>query len=300
YVVTTLGGVWKSANGGPWQQLHGSPPGGSLTPPVPIDVDPANSSHVVVGGPSGAWETTDGGSTWMRILDPVSLGCKRSFVYGVTFSPSSTLHLGVDCGIARRQQNGQWKLTPTASPVTAMVSSQTTVWARTTTSVVFSTDDGDSWSKEIHWPNSVSIQFNEFDSLGVVDGFAYMVSGGNDVGSQCGRDNHLLVFSAQGSTFSEQSVMFLYQNKLTNSCNGTGPSNVTGHAFVKSFVRKDNAPVTVGNKLQLFYCAGQEILQADGINADGTVTSWTWIMGTQGYTNRDPVHADPWDFLIDT
>jgi hypothetical protein len=300
YVVTTVAGVWKSSNGGAWQQLHGAPGNGGLIPPPPIAVDPANSSHVALGAADGVWESTNGGGTWTRVLDPRSLGCGSSFVSALAFSPASTLHVGMQCGIASRLVNGQFKLSSsTAAPVTGMVASQTQVWARTTVSMLFTTNDGASWSKEFNWPNTISIRFNEFDSLAAVDGFAYIVSGGNDQGSPCGRDNRIVVFNAQNGSFKEVPVKFIYQGNLSGSCDGTG-SGITGHKFVKSFVRQDNIQATVGKKLQIFYCAGQEILQADGINADGTVTTWTWILGTQGYSGRDPVHADPWDFVIDT
>jgi len=53
----------------------------------------------------------------------------------------------------------------------------------------------------------------------------------------------------------------------------------------------------VGQRLELFYSAGQEIYQAAGLNNDGTVTSWNVIVGTQeSGLRQDQVHADMWDF----
>lgn len=300
YVTGTLSGVWRSTNGGRWQQLPGSPGNGGLVPPPPLATDPASSTRVVVGARDGAWESTNAGATWTRALDPTTLGCVQRLVRGTAFTQKSTLVVGTECGVARRAANGVWSLTRTTGPVTALVASENQVWARTQGSLLFSTDDGATWSRETAIPNTISFRYNEFDSLGAIDGFAYMVSGGNDVDSLCGRDNRLVVFSALSAQFKEQSVKFIgADGKLGGSCDGTG-SGVTGHKFLKTFVRADNLPAVIGKKLQLFYCAGQEILQADGINADGTVSTWTWIMGTSGYTNRDPVHADPWDFTIDT
>ena len=50
------------------------------------------------------------------------------------------------------------------------------------------------------------------------------------------------------------------------------------------------------------YGSGQEVWHAQGQNADGTITDWNWLVGTTGpgFTNRDPVHGDIWDFHLDT
>jgi len=298
YAAAASSGIWRSTNGGPWEPLPGSPGPGQWVPPPDIAVDPASADHVVVGAFNGAWESRDAGKTWNLALDPRTLGCGSSFVNSVAFSPASTLFVGHQCGIARRQGNAPFTNTPVPRAVTAITASQTRMWARTTSDMLFSTDDGASWNGPFAFP-SVGIRYNESDTLAAIDGFAYVVTGAFDPNSGCGRDNRILVFNETKRTFTEVTMKVPDQNgNPVQSCDGTG-SGITGHKFVRSFVRRDNLPNTVGQKLQIFYCAGQEVHQANGIDANGLVTGWTWIMGTQGYSGRDPVHADPWDFLID-
>lgn len=212
----------------------------------------------------------------------------------VAFSPFATLFVGHACGIARRQGNGPFTNTPTPRPVTAITASQTRMWARTTSDILFSIDDGATWNGPFAFPN-VEVGFNEPDTLAAIDGFAYAVTG-KVTNSGCGRDNRILVFNEVNKSFMEVNMMVPFQGTLRQSCDGTGPG---GHKFVRSFVRRDNLPQTVGQKVQIFYGAGQELYQANGIDSNGIITGWTWILGVQGFSGRDPVHCDPWDFLID-
>src|SRR6266496_1394460 len=299
YAFTQNAGVWKSVAGGPWGQLPSSPRPAQLQGPN-IAIDPQNASHLVAGNDSGAWESMNAGASWIPIFKPTSIGCGSNQISAVAFDANSRLFLGVDCGIVLRQALGT-PFTPTTLPqnlgaVTAFAVSQTKIWARTGNALLVSTDSGGTWSAPIMVPNTIQFRPQEVFTLGAFDNFVYMVSGTPGQPGGCSTDNQLVIYNPSDGSWKTQTVLF--QGKST--CDGTGGSGVDGRKFVKTFIRNDpNLPMVIGQRLQLFYCAGQEIYQAVGLNNDGTVTSWNWIVGTQGYSNRDPVHADMWDFLID-
>jgi len=281
-------------------QLPHSPLEAQLTGPSAIVADPNDSSHVVVANADGAWESMNAGSTWTLILDPTKQGwvdCVSPVINAVAFDHGSTLYLGIDCGVVRRLPNGGFHLTTIAARVTALSASQNMIWARTASSLLFSINTGATWSQPIAVPNSIQFRPQEIFSLGAFDDFAYMVIGVPD--GSGGTRNSLVIFNRGDNSWTTQAV--LINNNTTPTGDGTGGSGVDGRKFVKTFIRDDpNLAMEVGQRLQLFYCAGQDLFQALGLNSDGTVSSWDWIVGTQGYSGKDPVHADMWDFYIDT
>jgi len=299
YAFSQLAGVWKSVTSGPWMQMPQSPLEAKLFGPSSLAVDPNDSSHVVAGNAEGVWESKDGASNWTFVLNPTKqnwANCASSVINAVAFGPDSTLYLGIDCGIVRRPPNGAFTLTPVPAAVTALAVSQTKIWARTTTSILFSSNKGAQWSPPVPTPNGVTFGANQVFSLAAFDAFAFLTfSKGGDGG--CGASNWLLIFNAGTQGWTTQRVDF----QMNATCDGTG-GEVNGRKFVKAFMRKDpNLAMTVGQRLQFFYGAGQEIYQALGMNSNGTMTQWSRIAGTKGpgFTNQDPVHADMWDFHID-
>ncbi|KWB64045.1 hypothetical protein WL37_20490 [Burkholderia ubonensis] len=297
YAFCQRAGVWKSIAGGAWSQLPNSPLTAEMFGPSPIAVDPANSAHVIIGNADGVWESTNGGFQWTRALDPVAHGWGNRTVHALSLGNDGTLYCGLDAGIARRPPNGAFALAAIGGRVTAFAIAETKVWARTDTSIMFSTNQGASWSTPVATPNDIAFGSNQVFSLGAFDDFAYMCFTLSNDAPNCGGTNWLLVFNAQNSQWARQRVMV----GAVATCDGTG-GEVDGRKFVKSFVRADNNLAnTIGTRLQLFYGAAQAVYQAQGRNNDGTITSWTPIVGTQGpgFPNTDPVHADIWDMWLD-
>ncbi|GAC1350082.1 MAG: hypothetical protein NVSMB27_29230 [Ktedonobacteraceae bacterium] len=308
YAFSQNAGVWKSASGGVWVQALGSPRPAQQQGPN-IAVDPQNTSHVVAGNDSGAWESMDAGASWgtTPVFQPVSVGCGSNQISAITFDANSQLFLGVDCGIVLRQALGQpFTLTTlpqvfgqNIGPVTAFAVSQTKIWARTSNALLVSTTNGSTWSAPGIVPNTIQFRQREVFTLAAFDRFAFMVAGAPDPVSPGSTDNTLIIYDSNNGAWEVQNVTFLGKN----TADGTGAGNNDGRKFVKSFIlNTPNVPMVVGQGLQLFYCAGQEIYQAASLDLrNGTIPSWNWIVGTQGagFTDRDPVHADIWDFLID-
>ena len=298
YAFSQRAGIWKSVADNRWVQLTDSPLEAQLFGPSAIAVDPNSSVHLVAGNAEGLWETTDQGSTWNLVLDPTSQAwnCASSTIRAVAFGPDSTLFAGVDCGVVRRLTGGSFQLAPVNGAVTALAISQSKVWARTLGSILLSTDNGVHWSAPIAAPADVSFggRGNQGFTLAAFDDFAYMTfSTAGD--TSCGATNWMLIFNAASQQWSRQRVDF--QGKPT--CDGTG---LGGRKFVKSFIRKDAAlPMGVGQRLQLFYSAGQELFQALGTNGDGTVSQWAEIVTTveSGGATSNSIHADIWDMHID-
>ncbi len=296
YARTETSGVWKSTNGGPWQSLPRSPSDAALEGPQ-LAIDPANSSHIVAGSLTGAWESTDGGNTWNRAFDPASQGCNDRKVFSVCFAQDGSLLVGTTCGIARRPPNSPtFAFVPVAGVVMAFAVSQSHVWARTANALLVSVNNGQTWTGPIQVPNSVSFGDRSMFSLAAFGSFAYMPF--SVTGTQqpqpcgtCGADVMLLIFDATKNSWLTQNVDF----GGCHACDGTG---LGGRMFVKSFLLPDR--LGIRQSIRLFYGTGQEVYQALGVNADGTISSWSRIAVTFG-SGAPPtnLHSDIWDFNVD-
>ncbi len=101
----------------------------------------------------------------------------------------------------------------------------------------------------------------------------------------------LLIFDATKNSWLTQNLNF----GGCHACDGTG---LGGRMFMKSFLLPD--PRGIGQRIWLFYGTGQEVYQALGVNADGTIPSWSRIAVT--FASGAPptnLHADIWDFNVD-
>jgi hypothetical protein len=170
FAIPKTAGVWRSTAGGPWVFLPGSPPRA-----FSIAVDPNRPSHLVVGeraddndvvalGRSGVWESDSAGDYWTEIYDP-AFDTQSQAVSAVTFAPKSpTLLFATKRGVARRtlinniasfsygrriQANPDChaqQVGPDLGAITALVAAQTRVWARSSSELFWSDDDGQNWS----------------------------------------------------------------------------------------------------------------------------------------------------------
>jgi hypothetical protein len=312
YTLSETGGVWASVNGGPWSLQRGAPAPANLFSSFTLAVSAVSTVHAVAANDAGLWETTDGGASWSMILDPATLGAGSSQVTSVAFDDADHLFVGVNDGIAVRASLGApFQHTNLGAAVTAIAVSDSKVWARTASALAVSTTHGTSWSSPFAIPNTIKIRPKELSTLAATDGFAYMVATlPGETG--CGGDNVLVIFNAGTSGWSTQRVLSTDiaawhkargEKADSHTCDGTGgDDSIDGRRFVKSVRLRDTAlPNVVGKRIQIIFGAGQEVWRARGQAGDGTITDWNWAVGTQGpgYSNRDPVHADIWDFHID-
>jgi hypothetical protein len=252
----------------------------------------------VAGTEQGAFESTNNGTTWNRIAQ--SWPCASPAIRAVAFADNSALVLATECGIATRPAAGQpFKFSFTGVRVGALAVSQTKVWACTSRSLLVSTDQGSTWN--IVLSNNSILATLDTSSLAAFDNFVYFSSSVVGLGG-CGGGNIIGVY-ANGNLTTQPVTAGGRQ-----TCDGSG---LGGRRFVKSFVRKDpNLPSTVGpaGRLQLFFGAGQELYQALGVDNSGNVTDWRLVVATTGSgaktsSGASPpihIHADIWDFLIDT
>jgi hypothetical protein len=317
YAISLNNGVYKSIGGSLWTKLANSP-----RYAYSIAIDPNNHDHIAVGerggdaidhhqDHAGLWESDDAGMTWHYSFDPLSQpGCTSGAIPSVAFSKTSALFVATTCGIAHRPPKSfllwllhQWVFTYDGSPsgigvVTAVVTSDNKVWARTASQLLVSTDDGSSW-QQMPIPGTFTFpERGDVFSLAAFDNAAYM-SCCEDKTPPCGNANRLLIYSAQSGTFRLEPMLLDAANTPQLGCDGVG---LGGSRFVRSFeATRRSAGGGPPIKLQgLFYGSGQEVYQASGIQPDGTVTGWIRPLGTtcKGCTNQDPVHADLWDFLL--
>ncbi len=314
YAVSLDAGIWKSLAGGPWVRLANSP-----RYAYTIAVDPNNTFHLAVGerggdavdphkDGAGLWESLDAGGTWAYTFDPLSVvGCTSEAIPAVAFSSASTLFIGTSCGIGRKPANSasfDFKSGPNGiGLVTAIAASDNKVWARTQSQLFFSIDDGRNWTPKNIPPAlnglAISFPYGERDtfSLGGFDFSAYM-SCCSDPTPPCGNTNRLLIYNVNTDNWVLQPNPLDSKGSPQFGCDGTG---LGGSRFVKTFSLKNpNLPNTVGQRLRLFYGAAQAVYEAEGLNNDGTISSWTMPVGATcpGCSDQDPVHSDIWDFLI--
>lgn len=300
YARTEKSGIWKSKSGGPWISLANSPSDAALAGPQ-LAANPNDGNQLLAGGTSGAWHSIDGGATWSRVFDPKTNGCTSQQVAAVAFAQDGSLLVGFECGIVHRAPaSTSFDFTATPGAIQAFAVSQSKVWARSDTALFVSSDNGRTWSAPFQMPSAVSFDRFTTSCVAGFDSFAYVpfsVAGAAPAGScgQCGADVKLLVFNAARASWTTQNVVF----NGCNACDGTG---LGGRKFLKSFITSDaSQPLAVGGRLQLFYGTGQEVYQALGLNADGTVTSWARPAVTFG-SGAPPtnIHSDIWDINIDT
>jgi hypothetical protein len=311
YAVSLNAGVWKSTNGGAWIQLRDSPRYASA-----IAVDPTDISHIAVGerdgdaspynlNRTGVWESRDAGQHWQLTFSPLTQdGCRAlrtQAISAVAFSSKGTLFIGTACGIGRKVANQAAVFFDPAEQVTAIATSPGRVWARSQSKLLVGDQDGTVWTtKSI--PNSIGSLIigpsnrGDLYSLAAFDAFAYMPCC-NDPTPPCGNLNRLLIYSLSSDSW-------LLQPALDSSghpqlgCSGTG---LGGRRFVKSYQEYFlKSKQIVGQKLELFYGAAQQVLEATAINSDGTVPTWNVIASAAcaGCPSGDPIHSDIWDFNL--
>ena len=323
YAVTANAGVWRTppSLGGPpdperkdpaWAQLWKSPERAYC-----IAVDPSNSLHLVVGerdgdagasaNHSGVWESFDGGFTWpqSRYFDPRSQnGCSSQSVPAVAFSQKSTLLIATLCGIGVKTSQAATYTFPTlpagVGPISALVASETKLWARDRNgALIVSTDDGTSWKLATTQPLPAGTSFpspGDSSSLGAFDNWVFMSTLGENNGSG-NNFSQLLIFDVQNSRW-------LVQKRIQNALNGTGAG---GRRLVKSYVFQNQGLGNqghIGEDLQLFFCTAQEVFRATSQNPDGTLT-WINVAVTTGSGFPEPpqpqfanrLHSDIWDLL---
>jgi hypothetical protein len=311
YTLSHTGSVWSSANGDAWSLQAGSPAPANLSSSFTLAISPNSTARAAAGTDSGLWETTNAGASWSMILDPMTLGIGSSRITSVVFDDGDRLFVGLYDGLAVRVTAGApFQLTKLGTAVTAIAVSESKVWARTASELVISTDHGVTWSSPFALPATIKIRPKELGALAVTDAFAYMVATlPGETG--CAGDNILVIFNAHTNGWSTQRVLSADLSAWhvargepadSHTCDGTGSDiSSDGRRFIKSF-RLSNKLLSevVGEGIQIFFGSGQEIWRARGQIADGTITDWNWVVGTHGYSDRDPVHADIWDFHIDT
>jgi hypothetical protein len=318
YVVSKTGGVWASPNEGPWHPSPGSPPWGNR-----IAVDPGDAGAISVGGRAGdaldprldvagLWESSDAGAAWAYSYDPFpDTGGQQ--IYDLAYARTRTLFLATAAGVGRRPVSSgttpalvEYPPSAQGGPVRAVAVTETKVWARTTTDLLFSSDDGQNWTRKAlptavdlpGFPGSVPLydntagfgNGNDRASFAAFDDAAYLImeiadASGNVVTSR----SPLLIYDATSDTFKAQ---------FTNDNDGRG---LGGTRFVKSYVLDCLAlPASIGQGRQVFFGAGQGIQQALSENADRTI-NFDQPVFTDYAGNPNPIrhiHSDLWAFHI--
>jgi hypothetical protein len=306
YAVTLDAGIWKSVNNGPWTQLTNAP-----EQAYSIAVDPNNHAHLAVGtrngdaadprvNTGGVYESFDAGATWSYTFDPLSRpGTTDQVIPALAFGPTSTLFIATANGIGRKA-SGTSTFDFSHSPVgvglvTGISVSQTKVWARTPTQLLVSSNDGVTWTV-IPIPTSLNgfnISFNargDVFSLGAIDSTAVLVFKPNP--DTVGNKNTVLLYDAASGNWLTQ---------VLDTGDGTG---LGGQRFEKSFLlNRPDLPATLGQRFRIFASFGEDIEQAVGRNADGTL-QWahfaqTMWGGPYGYPPND-IHSDVWGFNIES
>lgn len=314
YTMGHTGGVWTSVNHGAWSLQQNAPaPADISSASFTLAVSSSSTAHAVAANGQGVWETTNGGGTWLQVLDPLSLGAGASQVTAVAFDDSDRLFVGVNDGIAVRTSLGtSFQHINLGTQVTAIAVSDNKVWARSASALFVSTTQGATWSPAMPIPSSIKIRPKELFALAATDNFAYMVATRAPGETGCGGDNILVIFNAATGTWNTQTVLSSDvaawhqaqgQPADPHTCDGTGnDESVDGRRFIKSIRLRDSTlSNVVGQRIQIMYGSGQEVWRARGQAGDGTITDWNWMVGTHGpgYSNRDVVHADIWDFHVD-
>jgi hypothetical protein len=223
------------------------------------------------------------------------------------------LFVGVNNGIAvRASLGGSFQHTHLGMQAIAIARSDNKIWARSASALFVSTSPGVVWSSAMPIPSSIKILPKEQFALAATDGFAYMVATKSPGETACGGNDILVVFNAATGSWSTQEVLSSdletwHQERKgkpgdPHTCDGTGSDgSVEGRRFIKSIRLSDlTLSNVVGQRIQIIYGSGQDVWRARGQASDGMITDWNWMVGTHGpgYPNRDPVHANIWDFHV--
>jgi hypothetical protein len=320
YAVSWNAGVWASSDGGGWYQRQDSPPFAYC-----IAVDPADDAHVVVGErpgdvntrvtPGGLWESTNAGDGWTQVPLQPGTGCIVNAVTCLFFSHASTLYVGTACGVGRRRAGdqavsfvatpgrlkrkpGNTTPIPALGPITAFSESVTAagafrIWARTATELLFSDDDGSSWTVV-----DVPAKIDGYDSTGMSrrngDWFSlaafgdsvcfFFKPGGNTdpaILQQIGNASTLVYYNDLGQKpFSVQ---------VLPAGDGTGAG---GKRLVKSYLTG-----AIRIKSTIFFSAAQDLYQGT-IQPDATVTWNQPPLGRSPVANGGDFHSEVWDFHV--
>jgi len=312
YAVSLNAGVWRSDGADhAWEQLTNSPPRA-----YSIASDPRDNQHVIVGEReddksdlparhSGVWETRDGGDTWSYILDPVTVGCTAQAVPSVAINAEGDLFAATSCGVARRSVGSTTFAiaaeTSGLGNITALATSPHAVWARTSDRLLIGDAPGQLWSVKAIPDYAVNAQpATDLYSLAPTDTFAYFTCCSKSIPPNCPD-------AANPGTFGSVDTMLVYdlsldawtlQPAVVNGtpalgCDGT---ELGGSKFVRAYSITSAPGLPIVRPVRLFYSAAQDIYEATGFNANGTVSGWSRILST---ANGDNVHSDLWDFLLD-
>jgi hypothetical protein len=151
--------------------------------------------------------------------------------------------------------------------------------------VLVSANDGSSWQLIKSVPSNLGTTFSTGDefSLAAFDSMAFFSANKNWGASG---DCALLKYDVGSDTWSAENV---------NLGDGTG---LGGRKFVKAFdLNRPDLADTLGSRLQLFYCASEDVIKAVGTNSDGTVMWNRFITAPEsGFAGaKDNVHSDFWD-----
>jgi hypothetical protein len=319
YAVSLNAGVWKFTDvDHTWRQLRDSP-----RYAMSIAVDPADSSHVVVGerngdaqpialNDAGVWESRDAGESWRYVLNPLSApgGCASQAIPSVAFTARSTVIVATACGIARRpvgstgpiraQRLGFFfpAMPPGFQLITALAAAPNRIWARRADGgLMSSTDDGVTWNAMVAPPANVRFpQRGEPFSLGGFDGAAFMPSDvpGQTDDRRCG----LLVYRD-----STQDWQVIELHDETGDTCGTAPNYVAGRTSLRSFT-------AASGRQMLIYNTGQYVMRLDP-NADFSAFETHKLLADSltssagpppleaRFGNQEYIHPDLWDFLVD-
>jgi hypothetical protein len=305
YGASLNAGIWRSVANGPWLQLARSPGRVSC-----IATDPNDPAHVAVGeddgfavdpalNKAGVSESHDAGGTWSYVFDPISRsGCPSQAIRAVAFSLQSTLFIAPACGGIGRKGVTQSSFDFSYSPpnlgeVTAFAISANQVWARTADKLLVSRDDGLHWviiERPIPCLKGGAGGTDDY-SLAAFDFAAYVPCTGDPTPGGGNHYSNIAIYQVTTNNWTSQRVL------LGSSGTGDG-TGLGGRRFVKAFeLNRPDLSLSVGQRLQLFYCNAQAVFQADGLNDDGTIKSWKPSVITPGSDELiHPVHSDIWDF----
>jgi hypothetical protein len=311
YAVSLNAGLWRSPKSRVWSQLKG--PRYALS----VAVDPVDPTHLAVGerdgdarevrlNEAGVWESFDSGTTWSYTLNPMLLPdpstgtapCSSQVVPSVVFTKSSSLVAATACGIARKAKGAATFVaaaTPTGtSLVSALVVSQTKVWARTPVGVLLvSVDDGKNFAAATSKPLPAGVGFSDRGddfSLAASDAVVAMSgccasSGPAPVNGHLA--NEMIIYRVSGDSWSVQPIL--------GSSGGTTTDGiyVGGRRFMRSF-NVDSGGV------RFFFCNSQAVWEVDLAGTQTLIASSGVDIAVPTSANfAGGIHSDLWDFALD-
>ncbi len=357
FAIPKTAGVWRSVNGKPWTYLPGSPQRA-----FSIAIDPNNSSRLAVGeraddnpdarlGRSGLWESSDFGNSWTYTYDPTPDADSQQ-IPAVTFArTTSTLLIATTRGVARKERSS------TANPfegtfaygvpnagcpgltalgrITALTASETRVWARSSTHIFFSDDDGKTWACRAFPPtvdipsfpnlvadfNTTSIGGNDNAAIGAFDDRAFLIFKATvprsdpraSADSRCNPASPQNIPTFNLCELNNRSPLIIFDPAKSGSAawtaQNTGDNDgrgLNGRRFVKTYsIDPLKCPAfanrAIGAGRQIAYGAGQGVQQALSQAGDGRIV-WDNVLltGAGSYPQgiQTPVHSDVWDFAL--